>query len=243
MSYTKSPLLSTNNHKTIKGEGLGYKTYIMYLSPFTDNSKGINLCPMASAGCSAACLFKSGFGGMYEKVANGRRNKTEWFLTNRAEFMLALDAEISKYTRLAKGKFIPVFRLNGTSDIRFEKIKVRDGKNIFELHTDVQFYDYTKNYLRFDNVLPANYHLTFSRSESNNVMAESILAKGFNVAAVFAKVPETYKGYNVISGDETDLRFLDAKNVVVGLTYKNNTGKGAETANKFARESGFVIAA
>jgi len=239
MNYTKTKLLSTNNFKTIKGEKLGYITYIMYLSPFTDNSKGINLCPFASEGCSKACLFNSGFGGMYKTVGDARRNKTEWYLSNRSEFMATLDAEITKYTKLNLNKAIPVFRLNGTSDIPFEKIKVRDGKNIFELHPTVQFYDYTKNWKRFDKELPANYHLTFSRSESNNDMAMSILARGFNVAMVFDKVPATYAGFPVVIGDETDLRFLDAKNVIVGLKYKKATGKGAD--NKIAFSTGFAI--
>lgn len=241
-TYTKSTLLSTNNNKTVKGEKLGYITYIMYLSPFTDNSKGINLCPHASKGCSAACLFSSGFGGMYKRVADGRRNKTEWYLTNRNEFMLALDSEIKAAIKRNKGKAIPVFRLNGTSDIPFEKIIVKDGKNIFELNEGVQFYDYTKNPVRMLKKLPINYHLTFSRSEENDKAVIGVLKSGGNVAMVFqGKQPNMYMGYKVVSGDETDLRFLDDKNVILGLKYKNNTGKGAETANKFAVSSGFAI--
>lgn len=239
MSYKQSTLLTTNNHKTIKGEKLGYITYIMYMSPYTQNSKDINLCPHASAGCAAACLFKSGFGGMYSTVQNGRINKTEWYLANREEFMLKLDKEIAAAIKRHKDNAIPVFRLNGTSDIRWEKIKVREGKNIFELYPDVQFYDYTKNPLRFTGKLPANYHLTFSRSETNGKEALKILAKGYNVAFVFNKVPEKYMGYKVISGDETDLRFLDPKGVIVGLKYKNQTGKNAD--NKEAFINGFAI--
>jgi hypothetical protein len=41
-----------------KGEKLGYTTYIMYLAPYTQNSKGINLCSHASVGCAKACLFE-----------------------------------------------------------------------------------------------------------------------------------------------------------------------------------------
>ena len=241
MSYYKSTLLTTNNHKTIKGEKLGYITYIMYLSPFTDNSKGINLCPHASVGCSKACLFKSGFGGMYDAVQEGRRNKTEWYLENRKEFMLQLVKEINSAVVKHKDKAIVTIRLNGTSDIRFEKIKVSEGKNIFELFPDVQFYDYTKNPQRFKGDMPSNYHLTFSRSEENHDIAMKLLSKGVNVAIVFKSVPETYEGYNVIVGDNDDLRFLDAKGVIVGLKYKNNTGKGGKEANAFSRESGFVI--
>ncbi len=241
MSYYKSTLLTRNNHKTIKGEKLGYITYIMYMSPFTQNSKGINLCPHASVGCSSACLFKSGFGGMYNAVEKARVNKTEWYLENREEFMLTLEKEIAAAIKRHKDKAIVTFRLNGTSDIRWEKIKVRDGKNIFELYPNVQFYDYTKNPLRFNVELPANYHLTFSRSEINHNIAMGLLARGFNVAWVFhGNLPETYLGYKVINGDETDLRHLDPKGVIVGLKYKNNTDKGGEIANKFAIKSGFV---
>jgi len=242
MSYYKSTLLTTNNHKTIKGAKLGYITYIMYMSPFTDNSKGINLCPHASEGCSKACLFSSGFGGMYDTVKEGRRNKTEWYLANRSEFMAQLDLEIGKAIKRHEGNAIPVFRLNGTSDIRFEKIKVRDNKNIFELYPKVQFYDYTKNPLRFNVVLPKNYHLTFSRSEINDKSAMAILEKGYNVAVVFkGELPKKYMGYKVVNGDETDLRFLDKKNVIVGLKFKNITGKNGGEVNKYAKESGFVI--
>ena len=239
MNYRESTLLSTKNHKTIKGEGLGYKTFIMYLSPYNDNSKGINLCPHASKGCSAACLFKSGNGGMYQHVANGRRNKTEWFLSDKKSFMAKLDKEISAMIKKHSENAIPVFRLNGTSDIRFEKITVRDNKNIFELYPDVQFYDYTKNPKRFTTKLPANYHLTFSRSEDNSEDSLKLLSKGYNVAMVFNKVPSEYMGYKVIVGDNDDLRFLDDKGVIVGLKYKNNTGKNAN--NKIAFETGFAI--
>jgi hypothetical protein len=213
----------------------------MYLSPFTDNSKGINLCPHASVGCSKACLFKSGFGGMYDAVQDGRRNKTEWYLANRKEFMLQLVTEINAAVTKHKDKAIVTIRLNGTSDIRFEKIKVSEGKNIFELFPDVQFYDYTKNPQRFKGDMPSNYHLTFSRSEENHDIAMKLLSKGVNVAWVFyGNLPKTYVGYNVIVGDNDDLRFLDAKGVIVGLKYKNITGRNGAELNKAAKESGFV---
>ena len=107
------------------------------------------------------------------------------------------------------------------------------------MYPNVQFYDYTKNYLRFDKVLPTNYHLTFSRSETNDIKAMELLNRGFNVAMVFDKLPTTYKGFEVINADNDDLRFLDKQNVVCGLKYKKMTGKGAD--NKIAFTSGFVI--
>lgn len=236
----KKALLSTENTKTIKGEGLGYKTYILYMSAYKYNSKGINVCSHASKGCAESCLVGAGFGGIYTSVQQGRINRTEYFLKDRVGFLFQLKEEIEKAIRVNEGKAIPVFRLNGTSDLPYEKYKVFGGKNIFEIFPDVQFYDYTKNYLRFDKELPSNYHLTFSRSETNHDKCMELLSRGVNVAIVFDKLPETYMGYKVINADETDLRFLDERGgVICGLKYKKMTGKGANNALAF--DSGFAI--
>ena len=250
MNYTKSKnLLSTNNAKTIKGEKLGYTTYIMYLAPHTQNSKGINLCSHASKGCAKACLFNSG-AARFDRVQEGKVNKTEWFLDNRVEFLEKLDAEITVIKNKRKhqtSENIPTIRLNGTSDIPFEKFKIRDGKNIFELHPTIQFYDYTKNHIRFEKELPSNYHLTFSLSEDNKVKSMELLNKGFNVAMVFgvkneSDLPTTYEGFKVVNGDESDLRFLDEDNVIIGLKYKLLTGKGTKGVNKKnVEENDFII--
>lgn len=237
--YYPSKLLTRNNHKTIKGEKFGYITYILYLSPYKDNSKGINLCPHASEGCASACLFKSGMAGLYSHVANGRRNKTEFFLENKPKFMAQLEREISlAILRHPNDKV--VFRLNGTSDIRWEKIRIGTYTNIFERFPDIQFYDYTKNPLRMNLNIP-NYHVTFSRNEVNDNDAFNILDQGHNVAIVFKNVPSVYRGYKVINGDESDLRFKDDNGVVVGLKYKNATGAAGKAANEASRTSGFVI--
>lgn len=241
MSYTKD-LLSFNNAKTIKGEKKGYKTFILYMSPFTLNSKGVNLCPMASEGCASACLFESGFGGMYTSVKQGRVDKTEFYLRDRIGFLDKLVVEITKLEKkFADSDLTLVIRLNGTSDISFEKQKASNGKTIFDTFPNVQFYDYTKNYTRFAKQLPSNYHLTFSRSESNHEIAMELLKAGNNVAMVFTKLPDTYLGYKVINGDDNDLRFLDDKNVIVGLKYKKITGKGGSEKNKESLTSGFVL--
>ena len=237
----RKPLLSTNNAKTIKGKKLGYITYIIYMSPFNANSKGINVCSHASKGCVDSCLVGCGNGGMFQSVKQGRINKTEYFLRDRVGFLNQVKDEITKVVKKNEGKAIVTIRLNGTSDLPFEKYKVFDNntKNIFEIFPDVQFYDYTKNYLRFDKELPKNYHLTFSRSEINHDKCIELLNRGFNVAMVFDKLPSSYLGYKVINADLDDLRFLDEKNVICGLKYKKMTGKGAN--NKLAFDSGFVI--
>ena len=241
MSYRiPKNLLGTKNTKTIKGEKYGWTTHIMYLSPFTQNATGKNVCSHATSGCAEACLFGAGRGGMFTTVEQARMNKTNYLLADRTKFLQQLVKEIDKLVAKNKDSENKIcVRLNGTSDLAWEKFKIQDNKTIMELFPDVQFYDYTKNYLRFNRVLPANYHLTFSRSEENEEHVERILALGFNVAIVFDELPETYKGYKVVNGDESDLRFKDEKNVVVGLKYKKMTGKGADNSKAF--KSGFAL--
>tara|TARA_R110002111_G_scaffold140123_5_gene206073 strand:+ start:213 stop:1040 length:828 start_codon:yes stop_codon:yes gene_type:complete len=262
MSY-KIPknLLSTQNSKTVKGEKFGYTTYIMYLAPHKQNSKGINLCAKASKGCAEACLFKSG-AARFDQVQQGKMNKTEYFLGDMKGFMNQLYDEIT--TIVAKHKEVEgdkklsfngsvlrhknfAIRLNGTSDFPFENLKVKDGKNIFELFPDVQFYDYTKLDKRFNKVQSRNYHLTFSRSEDNHTETVDLLNRGYNVAVVFgikneSELPNEYLGYKVVNGDESDLRFLDGGNVIVGLKYKLMTGKGTAGQNAIMlRDNPFIV--
>lgn len=233
MKQFKYKLFGTQNAKTRKGESLGYKTYIMYLLPHKANSRGKNLCADATPGCIAACLRSAGRGA-FNSVEQGRSRKVEFFLSDRAAFMEQVEREVMAADRNRKGSNI-CFRLNGISDIPWENIKVRDGKSIMELYPHIQFYDYTKSYSRVINNNLANYHLTFSRAETleNQLYANDLLSRGFNVAVVFAgALPETFEGYRVIDGDQHDLTFLHEKNVVVGLKAKGKARKDA---------TGFVV--
>lgn len=223
------------NVKTVKGQKLGYYTGIIYLAP-SNQSKLMNVCPAASAGCRAACLFTAGM-GKFKNVKMGRLHKTVFFIIDRESFMLQLMKEIEVFSReILKNGGTPLIRLNGTSDIMWEHILI-GGKTIFEHFPHVQFYDYTKIAARmYANSKVGqikNYHLTFSRSECNEPIAMSVLAANGNVAMVFAKeLPETYNGYKVIDGDKNDLRFLDGEGVIVGLKAKGKAIKD---------DSGFVI--
>jgi hypothetical protein len=115
----------------------------------------------------------------------------------------------------------------------------------------VQFYDYTKHVRRaLSNATGghlANYHLTFSRSETNDVDCAAVLAAGGSVAGVFKICgcrPKgqckheildgqfAYFGRPIVSADHDDLRFLDPRGVVLGLK-----AKGLARADT----SGFVI--
>lgn len=218
-------LLGKANTKTMKGEKYGYLTYILHLAPST--LSGYNTCPKASVSCAAVCLNTAGM-GIFSNVQSARIRKTKEYFENKVEFETQLDKDIQAAKRQAAkvGKKLAI-RINGTSDLPALAMKMA------KLNSDVQFYDYTKVAKSLErNDLP-NYHLTFSRSENNSIEVMSVLEKGFSAAVVFAgELPKTYLGYEVISGEESDLRFLDKKNVVVGLVAKGKAKK--ET-------SGFVV--
>lgn len=215
------------NTKTVKGQKLGYMTGILYLAPA--NISGYEVCPKATEGCRKACLYKAGRGA-FSNVQNARIAKTKYYFENREAFLSDLVKEVrALVTKAEKAGFIPVVRLNGTSDIPWERVPVYfDGSirpNIMAAFPEIQFYDYTKRPNRKD--LPANYHLTFSLAEDNTEDAKVALRNGMNVAVVFRTpdFPAFYLERTVVSGDDTDLRFLDEKGVVVGLKAKGPAKK------------------
>ena len=137
-------LLGINtNYKTIKSEKVGVLTGIIYMSPYKLSGK--NVCPGASAGCAAACLNTAGRGAM-NTVQRARLKKTNRFWDDRKQFINDLVNEITALEKRAKAKGLKAaVRLNGTSDLPYERYKVPGtNKNIMELFPDVQFYDYTK---------------------------------------------------------------------------------------------------
>lgn len=221
-------LLTTNNTKVIKGQGRGYMTFIMHLAPA--DSSGREVCAKRSPGCTAACLNTAGRGKMH-KVQAGRLRKTEWYHRDREGFMSQLIWDINAGIRRAQREdATPVFRLNGTSDIPWERVRAK-GHNVFEMFPQVQFYDYTK-ILGRKVAAYTNYHLTFSRSESNDRDVARAIAAGMNVAVVFDELPETYLGLPVINADQDDLRFLDAPGSIAGLVAKGRARRD---------DTGFVV--
>jgi hypothetical protein len=218
-------LLSTANPKIQKGTKLGYLSFILHLAPA--DLSGKETCPKRTAGCTAACLNTAGRGGMFKRGENtnmiqkARIRKTKMYFEQREEFLTVLEADIRKAIKFAeKQGLIPVFRLNGTSDLPVEKW------GIIDKFPTVQFYDYTKVLGRKVAHLP-NYHLTFSKADGNDSDVAEALLQGMSVVAVYDKIPE-----GVPSADETDLRFLDPKGTMLGLKAKGRAKKDY---------SGFVI--
>lgn len=208
-------VLGESSTKTVKGEKYGYLTGICYMIPWKKFGTG-NLCPFASNGCATACLEYSGHGTM-SNTMKGRYRKTAFWYRNREGFFNQLIKDVKTLERKAdrEGK-IPVVRLNGTSDIMWEKHPIKHGKNVFQLFPEIQFYDYTKNPYRFDREpQPKNYHITFSKSETNGEHVRHVLAnKSWKVAAVATNASAKTivfqgKKYRTVNGDNHDLRFLD----------------------------------
>lgn len=228
------------NAKTIKGEKYGIKTAILYLMPAMQS--GVQLCAMAAtAGCEKGCLFKAGRGAM-NSVMLSRLRKTLFFNQYPELFMHQLHNELIRERAKAKRKgYKLIVRLNGTSDIRWENIPVSGYANIMQALPDIQYYDYTK--LANRKNVPANYDLTFSYSgvaDYAPYVAKAV-ANGERIAVVFRNRSivdamlangETFLGLPIVDGDNSDIRHLEPKGVIVALYAKGPARRD---------QSGFVV--
>ena len=225
-------LSSGTNAKTIKGDKAGeYLTAILYLAP-ADLAGGKTVCPFADkAKCREGCLYSAGRGA-FNNVQKARIRKTKLWQESREYFLHELEADIKSFVKYCNKKGMkPAIRLNGTSDIMWED----EAPHLFHRYPEVQYYDYTKIYKRAYKKLPKNYHLTLSYSGANPAYAEAVrlahIQTGVNMAMVFRTKALAQSVFGV-DGDETDLRFLDPKGVVVKLYAK---GKAKHDT------SGFVV--
>lgn len=191
-------------------------------------------------------------------VRRSRIAKAENFMRNRATFMREMVLQLAReYRRATLANFELIARPNGSTDVAFEAVKIiidektakqitrtigrpfaaGTYRNIFEAFPFVRFNDYTKSFKRMAKFcagdMPPNYHLTFSRSETNAADVARVIELGGNVAAVFDALPDTWHGRRVINGDEHDLRCNDPCGVIVGLV-----PKGAKPKKD---ASGFVL--
>ncbi len=253
------------NPKTVKGQKLGYMTAVLYLAPYL--TSGYNVCPMAKiAGCWRDCLDVQGRGGMSKgnkrmrtpvglrpanDIRRARIQRTKMWVEDRPEFCKQLVKEIDAFLKRAERVGLtPVIRLNGMSDIQWERIDIAHelgtgaGMNIFAMYPDVQFYDYTKIAKRFKRRLPANYHLSLSYSDANEKYAASCweahgqhgasLVMVYRTKADIANAATWYDEcrVNFVNGDAHDRRFLDPAKSIVALKAKGTAARD---------KSGFVL--
>lgn len=252
------------NAKTVKGQKFGFMTAILYLAPY--KLSGINVCPMAElAGCWRDCLNVQGRGRISKGSKKMRRNgitlpdntiqrcrikRTKLWANDRPAFCAQLVKEIRAFLKRAERKgLIPTVRLNGTSDIQWERIDIGhelgiESQTIFEMFPDTIFYDYTKIAKRFKRTLPSNYHLSLSFSNASEKYAASCweahgqhgasLVMVYRTKADIANARMWFEEchVNFVDGDANDLRFLDPAKSIVALK-----AKGTATKDK----SGFVL--
>lgn len=177
-------------------------------------------------------------------VQKARIRKTKVFLKRPTSFAKLLVKDLETLVARQKRDGVrQVIRLNGTSDIAWEKFQVtragREYSGVPQAFPELQFYDYTKRperAIKFVTSIawPSNYSLTFSQATPKDRTADRVNLTGeLNIAVVFRNaLPEYYKGRRVIDGTEHDMRFLDPAGVIVGLL-----AKGAAKRDN----SGFVV--
>lgn len=225
--------LASKGVKTDKGLKDKVKTFILYMSPAKE--AGINTCPMAG-NCTKVCINTSGQMVMPNSV-QARIKRTLRYHLYREQFMHDLKCELNihKYTCELDG-YTPAVRLNGTSDILWERT------GIIDQFPELQFYDYTKFTKRQRPNVPANYHLTYSLSEQAGSWdnAREWLDNGGNVAVVVRNklqarwaVAMGFRGYPAIDGDINDLRYDDPKGSAVILFAK---GKATKDTSGFVQD-------
>lgn len=265
----KLHLLTLSNPKTIKGEKKGYLTAVLMLAPAYYS--GFEVCPFRTPGCTRACLNTAGRGGMVKGGASSpeevihRSNVIQKARLRRTlllyadtkiqtpkpkipfQFEIMLMDEIKRLVMFSQAEgYIPAVRLNGTSDLLWEKMRLESAPNIMSAFPHVQFYDYTKHPHKNRIPIPPNYYLNYSWHEqaiASRRANEWLRIQGVNPVVVFDTkknhpLPKTFMGFRVIDGDESDLRFKDPKNVVVGLRAK---GFAKSDTTGFVVRTGFPI--
>jgi len=251
-----------SNPKVAKNQKVGVMSAPLHLAPA--KLSGFEVCPQRSEGCTRACLHTAGNPAHMAGKAASRNTKTQAYFKERAAFvaLIAFDI-IALHKKAKKAGMITGVRLNATSDIAWERVRVTidgvDYVNLMDAFPAVSFYDYTKVTKRALSAAkggynwPVNYHLTFSKTESNDSDVAKVLQAGGNVAIVFdhkdglpgrlalcsdGLLHETAGGgvhtFNVIDGDEHDYRPADSTRcpVIVGLKAKGDAK---------ADQSGFVM--
>lgn len=189
------------------------------------------------------------------KISNSRIIKTKLFFENRPFFMRWLidEIKIAKLTAEINGYDFSV-RLNGTSDIKVTDFEL-NGECILDIFKEVQFYDYTKVYPYLGLTKKfSNYDVTYSFNGYNWTLCEQALKGGYRVSVVFEKVrakkgklvreqqilPNTYKGYKVINGDASDIRYIEPTGVIVGLEFKQ-TAQASKNGLNFTPDTAFIV--
>ena len=213
-----------SNPKVVKNTIVG-QVVTYSISLLQGNLSGYEVCGAAlNSPCRALCLGYSGrakssilaFGEDASPVVRARGRKTRLFYEDRDTFMNLLRYELEDAMRYADKHNMPFsVRLNCMSDISPLAFHYKgDAENILQMYPAVQFYDYSKNFARMSLMQEyPNYDITFSYDGVNWDKCVDALEHGHNVAVVFESpvMPTAWRGYQVVSGIDSDLRYMDEK--------------------------------
>jgi len=223
---------------------------VLYMSPADES--GFNMCPWAGS-CASLCLGTESGRMVFNAARVSRVTKSVWLKYFEAHFLAQLHRELGNLERRAQRAGLePLARLNGSTDILWERLRLEDGRTLFEAHPALQFVDYTKAPQRARPVLPSNYHVLFSLSEAPGSFQAALgwLQAGGNAAIVVGDDARGGKGackrearrildggalfgFPTLDGDAHDARHLDPGGHWVVLHAK---GRKAQKD-----ESGFTI--
>ena len=203
-------LLTETNPKVLKNDKvLDIPTAVLHLLP-----KYRGTCPFA-ASCAKLCLHSAGNPAYMRGKETARKNRTDMFVTNRDEFMELLLIELVQFASKHHLSAQLGARLNGTSDIRWEResinvtvetseylsyrygfyVEPRRYRNMmycFWHNRGVgcqgslyQFYDYTKRPDRLWDVCKADNYHLTMSEGSSADTFRVALDQGLNLAAAF----------------------------------------------------------
>ena len=187
-----------------------YEASILQLLPNKDLCVNYKLC-------MKTCLAFKGLAKVYPSVIKSRKAKSEYFVNDTDTFIKQLIREIKNQEKRAlKKNKKPVVRLNGFTDINYEKY------GIFKLFPNIQFYDYSADYERVLNNNNPNLHYTFSYKGNNLDECLRLLSVGINIAVIDIPENQFFNDYDIehIDGDKHDFRFLDKRHSIVWLSEK-----------------------
>ena len=217
----------------------GTPVMVVGLSLAQHKLAGANMCAHASPGCVAVCVGSQGLARVWGSITDRRVRKTRFLIEEPVLFRALLWHEIDLANARARKEDRKLgVRLNTFSDLPW----IVTDRHEIDARLDVVFYDYTKVWSRYDRWLrvdrPANYYLTYSRSETTPLdRIRFVIAIGGTVAVPFrvrrkGALPTSWDGMPVIDGDASDYRPDDAPGSIVGLRAKGSSMRD---------QTGFVV--
>ena len=232
-----------SNPKVAKNMKLDVLTIPHNLSPAKES--GFEVCAQRSEGCTIACLHTAGNPVYLPAKLNARIQRTLAFFKCREAYLALMAYELQSHLIKANSLGMAcAARLNTTSDIEWQAMRLNCGRNLFELFPSIQYYDYSKIIKRAikwaSGKLAPNYHITFSKNESNDSHVIQALQAGCNVAICFDELPESYMGIEVVNGDLSDYRPSDPLGVVIGLRAKGLARSDTSGFTVRTRESAYA---